>query len=236
MNRSPEQVEGANTPPPGPSEAVMKPAPVYFQVGAMDDGRPEQPERVGRVPQRTHRWVQRLMDGEGRGVLGLLWRLLGREEDVLDAYQDCFCRLATVAHPGRLRVAKAYLYRTASNIAIEMLRSRRRRQALWPRVVERQNRVRDAAEAMPDDDTLFPAVMDSSTLREAIESLPNHLRQVIVLRDLTRWSYAEVGRALGIEPATARVYRRHAIVKLAEHLGRSVGEPQHHEESSNERT
>ena len=40
-----------------------------------------------------------------------------------------------------------------------------------------------------------------------------------VLRDLSRLSYEEVGRTLGITPATARVYRRHAVVKLAESLG-----------------
>jgi hypothetical protein len=32
-------------------------------------------------------------------------------------------------------------------------------------------------------------------------------------------SYKEVARVLGIEPTTARVYRRHAVVKLAELLG-----------------
>ena len=56
-------------------------------------------------------------------------------------------------------------------------------------------------------------------LRHAIAQLPAHLRNVIVLRDLSRMPYEEVGRTLGIDPATARVYRRHAVVKLAELIG-----------------
>ena len=59
----------------------------------------------------------------------------------------------------------------------------------------------------------------ADSLREAIASLPRYLGNVIVLRDLSRMSYREVGKTLGIDPATARVYRRHAVVKLAELLG-----------------
>jgi DNA-directed RNA polymerase specialized sigma24 family protein len=55
-------------------------------------------------------------------------------------------------------------------------------------------------------------------LRDAIGRLPAHLANVVVLRDLSRLSYQDVGRTLGIDPATARVYRRHAVVKLAELL------------------
>ncbi len=53
--------------------------------------------------------------------------------------------------------------------------------------------------------------------------LPDHLRNVVVLRDLSRISYEEIGRMLGIEPTTARVYRRHAVVKLAEILDEGGG-------------
>jgi RNA polymerase sigma-70 factor (ECF subfamily) len=160
-------------------------------------------------------WVTRLLDKEGEGVLRLLWRILGVEADVLDAYQDCFCKLATVAPGGvKLRNARAYLYRTASNIAIEMLRSRKRRIEHLPGI----------AEAHLGEDA--PAAADAAAeheridqLRSAITRLSPHLQQVILLRDLGQLPYEDVGRILGIDPATARVYRRHAVVKLAEWLG-----------------
>jgi len=164
----------------------------------------------------AHAWVLRVMSAEGPGILRMLWRLLGSEADVLDAYQDCFCKLATINGKKRLRNAKAYAYRTASNIAIETLRQRTRHKKHQPRVLAA------AEDATP---SAAPSIVESAALSDAIARLPDHLRNVITLRDLGRMSYQEVGRTLNIAPATARVYRRHAIVKLADSLDSSDDSP-----------
>ena len=159
-----------------------------------------------------HGWVIRLMKREGAGILRMLWRLLGREADVMDAYQDCFCKLASRGTRGRIISARAYAYRTASNIAIEMIRVRTRRRGHLPAIaMEHAHQRASEVEHGEQEDGL-------GAMRAAIARLPAHLRNVVVLRDLSRLSYARVGQILGIEPATARVYRRHAVVKLAEFL------------------
>lgn len=163
-----------------------------------------------------HGWVARLIEREGPGILRMLWRLLGREQDVMDAYQDCFCRLASRGKSPDLVSARAYAYRTAVNIAIEMLRGRKRRTAHWPAIVAQRI---DAQDPQPTDGGEEYSEGHLERLRDAIGRLPVHLRNVVVLRDLSRMPYKEVGRTLGIDPATARVYRRHAVVKLAELLG-----------------
>ncbi|MEJ2705210.1 MAG: sigma-70 family RNA polymerase sigma factor, partial [Sedimentisphaerales bacterium] len=53
------------------------------------------------------------------------------------------------------------------------------------------------------------------TLRTCIAQLPEHLRNVLTLRDLAQMSYAQVGKILGISSGTARVYRCKAIQLLA---------------------
>lgn len=161
---------------------------------------------------RDHAWVLRLIRAEGQGISRMLWRILGREQDVMDAYQDCFCKLAQRGRPDRLASAKGYIYRTAANIAIEMIRVRKRRATHWPRVVA------EHATDVPFDDPPDEAEDPTGRLRDVIARLPAHLRNVVVLRDLSRMSYEQVGKTLGITPATARVYRRHAVVKLAELL------------------
>ena len=130
----------------------------------------------------------------------------------MDAYQDCFCKLVSRKRQGAVVSARAYAYRTAANIAIEMMRVRQRRQAHLPAIALEQGRTRTQEGDDGEAEERF------GRLREAIAQLPAHLRNVIILRDLNRYSYAQVGRILGIEPATARVYRRHAVVKLAELL------------------
>lgn len=156
--------------------------------------------------------ITALMEQEGAGILRLLRRILGAEADVLDAYQDCFCKLATAGRPEEWRNVRAYLYRTASNIAIEMLRSRTRRRQHLPAIAGGKPSEVERVDGAADGENL-------EALRAAIAKLPNHLQQVIVLRDLGQLAYEEVGRTLGIDPATARVYRRHAVLKLAELMG-----------------
>ena len=148
----------------------------------------------------------------------MLWRILGSEADVMDAYQDCFCKLAARKSDKGLGSAKAYAYRTATNIAIEMIRTRTRRRAHLPAIAaERINESSGQPVEEVDRDHRFVR------LRDAIGQLPPHLGRVVVLRDLSRLPYGEVARTLGIDPATARVYRRHAVVKLAELLGEGEG-------------
>jgi RNA polymerase sigma factor (sigma-70 family) len=53
------------------------------------------------------------------------------------------------------------------------------------------------------------------TLRYCIAQLPEHLRNVITLRDLAELSYAQIGSILGISAATAKVYRCKAVQVLA---------------------
>lgn len=191
-------------------------------------------------------WIRRVIDREGPGIVRMLWRILGREHDVMDAFQDCFCKLAT-ADPRRVRKTRAYAYRTAANIAIEMIRSRKRRAAHLP-AIARASAQRSTLDASPD--RAFPDGPATNAegygqvrrghissrlsgeplephhgLRQAIARLPAHLRNVIVLRDLSRMSYKEVGRSLGITPSTARVYRRHAVVQLADLLKKKGREP-----------
>lgn len=176
-------------------------------------------QMVKREPERRasgaepHVWIARVMDRDGLGIVRMLGRILGNEQDVMDAYQDCFCKLAQRPTGKRPANARAYAYRTAGNIAIELIRTRKRRNEHLPAVAEHRRNA-DGAET---GEGLSMDLADS--LREAIASLPRYLSNVIVLRDLSRMSYREVGKTLGIDPATARVYRRHAVVKLAELLG-----------------
>ncbi|RJP36160.1 MAG: RNA polymerase sigma factor [Phycisphaerales bacterium] len=167
----------------------------------------------------VHRWYARVIRDDGPGILRMLWRMLGNEQDVLDAYQESWCLLAQLGTPRDVRSVRAYVYRTASNVAVEMIRRRKRRQGHWDAIVERYQRVAGDNEACGADVEVVDGdgrVVDVETLRGLVSELPPHLRNVIILRDLGGMKYREVGGVLGIDAATARVYRRQAILRLAE--------------------
>lgn len=164
-------------------------------------------------------WLVRLMRESGPGLVRLLWRMLENEHDVLETYQECVCRLLALERPGSLRNARAYAYRTASNLAIELIRRRTRRQAHWPEVIASQEGLPRGRECARGDVAGIAAQRELvQQLRACILALPAHLRDVVILRDLGALSYAEVGRILSIGAATARVYRCQAMARLTETL------------------
>jgi RNA polymerase sigma factor (sigma-70 family) len=156
----------------------------------------------------SQKWILSTMQKHGLELVTVLWRILGNEQDVCDAYQDTFLQLAHFEGGQKPDHVKAYIFRVASNIAISMLRRR----------VSEKGRL--AGPVGPVQAMNSPAKeLDSKYLQEVlrryIAQLPEHLRNVVTLRDLGEMSYAQVGRILGISSATARVYRCKAVQLLA---------------------
>ena len=160
----------------------------------------------------SQRWILSTMQKYGQELVTMLWRILGNEQDVCDAYQETFLQLAHFEGGRKPDHIKAYIFRTANNIAISMLRRRIAERNKLSRPVTRTSVSSPAKEI--DSKYL------QETLRSYIAQLPEHLRNVIALRDLAELSYSQISRILGISPATARVYRCKAIQLLSVWMGK----------------
>jgi len=156
----------------------------------------------------SQQWILAAMQRHGHELVTMLWRILGNEQDVCDAYQTTFLRLAHHEDGLKPRWVKAYLFRAASNTAISMLRQR---------VIERRvlSSAAPTAEEMQDVQIDVNVKHLTENLRGCVAQLPEHLRNVIMLRDFGELSYAEVARIMGISVGTARVYRCKAVQLLA---------------------
>ena len=159
------------------------------------------------------RWILSAMQKNGQELVTMLWRILGNEQDVCDAYQDTFLQLAHYEGGRKPDYIKAYIFRVANNVAISMLRRR---------IAERK-RISDSVTVHTEVHSPLKE-LDSKYLQEALRDcvaqLPEYLRNVVTLRDLAELSYAEIGRILGITAGTARVYRCKAIQLLAVWMGK----------------
>ncbi len=167
---------------------------------------------------RSRQWVLCAMQKYGRDLVTMLWRILGNDQDVCDAYQNTFLQLAHVQSTLRPAGIKAYVFRTAGNVAITMLRRRTAERKGLAAVADQAGALWNvgdgiAADGGPDCD--IDARQMKECLRCCIAKLPDNLRDVIVLRDLGDLSYDQVAKIVGITPATARVYRCKAVRLLA---------------------
>ncbi len=153
-------------------------------------------------------WILSAMQSHGQELVTMLWRVLGNEQDVCDAYQNTFLQLAHYKGGQKPEHIKAYIFRVAGNTAVSMLRYRiAEKKRLSTAIVRKKGAV------SPENELDSKYLQE--TLRCCIAQLPEHLRNVIMLRDLAELSYSQVGRILDISTATARVYRCKAIRLLA---------------------
>jgi RNA polymerase sigma-70 factor (ECF subfamily) len=155
----------------------------------------------------SQRWIVVAMQRYGHELVTMLWRILGNEQDVCDAYQTIFLRLAYLEDSRRPQWIKAYLFRTASNVAITILRQKQVEKKTLSAMTHS-----DEPQATERD---FDARHLAESLRQHVAQLPEHLRNVITLRDFGELSYSEVARIMGVSAGTARVYRCKAVQLLA---------------------
>jgi len=156
----------------------------------------------------SQRWVLSTMQKYGQELVTMLWRILGNEQDVCDAYQDTFLQLAHFEGGQKPRNIKAYVFRTANNVAVSMLRRRIAERNKLPMSA-------DVKKAISSPTNELDSKYLQEILRDCIAQLPEHLRNVITMRDLAELSYAQIGSILGISAATARVYRCKAVQLLS---------------------
>ena len=164
--------------------------------------------------QQSQRWVLVSMQQYGPALVTMLWRILGNEEDVCDAYQDTFLRLVHLPEKKRPSNIRGYLFQSASNVAISMLR-RKKLQKTHQRDVFENHRPNQRDPVRELDSKSMQQV-----LREAIADLPDYLADVVMLRDLAEMPYSKVAQILNISASAARVYRHKAIKLLASRMSK----------------
>jgi RNA polymerase sigma-70 factor (ECF subfamily) len=155
-----------------------------------------------------------LVEHHGADVLRYLVRLVGHRDDAEDAYQDALLR----AHRAHARLAsdanrRAWLYRIATNSALNLMRGRRRRMQRTSDVD--LDRLPAQAVGLPEQRLALRAVA------LAVEALPPRQRAALMLRRFHDRDYEEIAATLGgsAEGARANVYQ--ALKKLRAALGRN---------------
>jgi RNA polymerase sigma-70 factor (ECF subfamily) len=130
-------------------------------------------------------------------VLALAQRMLGNREEAEDVAQEAMMRLWRIApewRAGEARVA-TWLYRVASNLAIDRLRSRR---PAAP--VTLLDTLPDPA---PGAEAEIAARERAAALERALLALPERQRLAIVLRHLEELPQAEVAAVMGVSVEAA---------------------------------
>jgi len=119
-----------------------------------------------------------------------------------DLVQETYVRLLRVSDPQRLEHARAFLFTTARNVAIDHVRRTRRRP-----VVPIDDMTEIALlEPSPGAAEVLDQAQRHEAMLAALGTLPERCREVMLLRHVDGFSAQEIAAHLGLAAATVRVH------------------------------
>jgi RNA polymerase sigma factor (sigma-70 family) len=156
--------------------------------------------------------IERLFREHNEALLRFLRGRVGSHNEALEVAQEAYVRLLSLHQPGAVSYLRAFLFKTAANIAID----RRRRHRYYDKVTERQLVVELAENRTPERQ-----VAAEQTLRllgNLIEAMPLKCRESFVMNQFHGLDAAPIAARLGITASMVRKYVVRALVHCRERM------------------
>ena len=154
---------------------------------------------------------EKLVTAYEKNVYNIALRMVGDPDDAADMTQETFIKAyrALSGFRGDSKFS-SWLYRIASNVCLDFLRSRSRHPQVSLSTVDEDDRATFELPDMrqnPEEQLMKKLSMEA--VRRGLEQLPEQQRQILVLRELGGLSYAELAQMLGLEEGTvkSRIFR-----------------------------
>jgi RNA polymerase sigma factor (sigma-70 family) len=144
--------------------------------------------------------VERLFREHNAALLRFIAAKIGSEQEAREIAQEAYVHLLQLNHPAAVSFLRAFLFKTAANLAIDRLRQRGRRSHLT---------------SMPDlDFAVFDLTPERqlsgeqavAVLGDAVARLPAKCRQAFLLHRVYEMQIEEIAERMGIGACMARRY------------------------------
>jgi RNA polymerase sigma factor (sigma-70 family) len=155
--------------------------------------------------------VSHLFREHNRVLVRYLTSRLRSEQEAKEVAQEAYVRLLQLQEPGTPSLLRAYLFKTATNLAIDRLRHRRVRHRFEEQTELFEELIPDRGE-MSDPAEQLLARERSEQLLGCLQELPPICRQVIKLHRLEGIPQREVAVRLGFSERMVRRYVTYAMV------------------------
>jgi RNA polymerase sigma-70 factor (ECF subfamily) len=150
-------------------------------------------------------------------VTYLTMKLRSRDQAV-DVAQETFLRVLTREPSGPILQPRAFLYRTALNLSIDLFRKRRQQ----AEVALDSEDIQDLLTVPADQERIVESREQVATLYRAILELPPKCRQVFLLHKFKERSHAEIAAHLGISQSMVEKHIIKAIIHCRQRLGETL--------------
>lgn len=164
-------------------------------------------ELVARARAGDHSaFEQLLLDNQNR-VFSLALRMVGDREDAADLAQEAFLKAwqGLGSFQGDSSFS-TWVYRLTSNVCIDFLRRQKRRRDIEPvtSLDDEESGWSEPADHSQDPHRQVEQAERSEALRRGVAALPDHQRQILVMREMAGLSYQEIGQQLELDLGTVK--------------------------------
>jgi RNA polymerase sigma factor (sigma-70 family) len=178
----------------------------------------ETPSRValggGGDPQR----VASLFEAHNKALLRFLTCRLRSAQEAHEVAQEAYVRLLQLDAPDGVSYLRAYLFKTAANLATDRLRSTARRAR-----VDQLEFFEQAEEFEPSAETNVAAQQELATILTILDELPPRCRYAFVMHRFYGHSIAEVAGSMALSARMVQLYVERALAFCSERLHRAAG-------------
>ena len=167
---------------------------------------------VRKVLQGDVNAFEKLVTEYEKGVYAIALRMTGNPEDASDMTQEAFIKaynsLQSFRGDSKFSV---WLYRIASNVCLDFLRSRSRKPTVSLSVEddEGEETQLDVADESQSPELLLERSLTRDAVQRGLQALAPDYRQILLLREIQGLSYKEIADVLRIEVGTvkSRIFR-----------------------------
>jgi len=165
-----------------------------------------------------HEALQKLLSQHNEEFVNYIYSWVRSRADARDIVQEAYCRIFRLGEPHVISHLRAYLYKTAKNIATDWIRQRIVREAY---VEEEPLR---APQERPSPEHIWLAREELEALQRGIEAHPPRTKMALLMVRQDGLSYEEVAGKLGIKTHSAR----RLVERAMEYLLEAVPQDKHH--------
>jgi RNA polymerase sigma factor (sigma-70 family) len=156
--------------------------------------------------------IERLFREHNEALIRFLRGRVGSHNEALEVAQEAYVRLLSLDQPGAVGYLRAFLFKTAANIAID----RRRRIQNYDKGAGRE-----LFTELTENRTPERQLSGEQTLRHLgalIERMPPKCREAFVLNQIQGLDAATIARRLGITDSMVRKYVVRALLHCRAHM------------------
>jgi len=156
--------------------------------------------------------IERLFREHNEALVRFLRGRVGSHNEALEVAQEAYVRLLSLDRPGAVSYLRAFLFKTAANIAID----RRRRHLNYGKVTQRQLFMELAENRTPEREVAAEQTL--RRLERLIEAMPPKCRESFVMNQIHGLEAAPIAARLGITESMVRKYVVRALLHCREHM------------------